>query len=314
MKRWLVTFAVLAGVQFIQAHEVGTRQAIAPAESLGSASEYLNRYRMTGNEAWLDAVEPIDFDSADAILLKAWHAQAKHSFREASEVLRPLLSSGRADAATWLLAANLDRIVGEYEAARAACRRAMDRQLLLGTLCSAQVELSEGEQVDTAQLEALVGLQTTQDPVLNAWMLGILADAHNAQGDTQSALSRAQQAMDAFPSVQNRAQTAQLHLVLGDYDAALEVIGNDVRAPSLAVLQVRALLGAGRSAEAEIERLLASFEHDLRHGDYLHAREMAQFYFHVMQEPDLARHLALENWQRQKEPEDRELLSKFELL
>ena len=78
--------------------------------------------------------------------------------------------------------------------------------------------------------------------------------------------------------------------------------------PLLALQQ----LGRLTPTDHLVVQLDRQFQHDIRHGDLLHAREMAWFYLDILPQPELAQWLIEQNWSIQKELEDRLLLARMQ--
>ena len=135
-------------------------------------------------------------------------------------------------------------------------------------------------------------------------------------GQPAAARTWAQQAYTTNPTVQHTAQYAARLLDMGEAQAALALIDEDTTAPALVILRLRALQHIGPPAgfKSMVRHVDHHFRHDIAHGEFLHAREMLWFYLDVLPNHRLAKRLAAENWQQQKEIEDRMLLARVEQL
>lgn len=335
-----------AGAQTTAAHHHAAHHPARPRQvgSLDEVQQRLKQYQLTGDDSLLvQAQGYFEREGADtsprAVLLRAWLSQAQHHFETASRQLEPLLHHGGSE--VWLLEANLQRIMGHYAASRSACRRVAMHHILLGRTCllstrlsaeppapfgSRSVAVHPGEPASNESLGRMVreieslqqvyrerkALHTSQQ----AWVAGVLADAYDNLGQLDRALHWSAAALETMPSVQYTARYAGLLLGGGQPQHALDVLGNHAGAPALVVLQLRALLNLGRTSEAQaqIAQVDAQFKAHIREGDFLHAREMSQFYLDILPDTDLAARLVKENWARQKEPEDLHLLARVERL
>ncbi|MEM9620025.1 MAG: hypothetical protein AAF993_00155 [Pseudomonadota bacterium] len=291
-------------------------------KSLRDVETQLMRYRETGNDALLDAVGTYFAENTPASpqgrLLHVWHAQAAHDFTLASRILAPALQGNNIDA--WLLAANLQRVMGNSSAAETACQRVSDTAPLQGQLCLLQVRVHRGDKPDPAQLSELQRLYKWmhQNRSLtheqHAWIMGIFTEAHLALNEPLKSRHWSAQAYATSPTVQNRAAHASQLLLTGEADEVLRLIDTSETAPALVVLRLRALqrLGQLDSVAATVNQVDRQFRHDIAHNDLLHAREMAVFYLDILPDQALAEHLARKNWALQKELEDRRLLERVE--
>ena len=311
-----------------QTHTLGHSSAYPPVESLTDVKSRLIAYRATGDDQVLKSVSTY-FNSnlapdseADAPLtqegrlLRAWHAQAMHQFNEASELLAPLLTNSHH--APWLLEANLRRIRGNHAASEQACRQVASNHPLLGQVCLLQTRAHSGRLMDASHpraVEKLFAVVHARQPVgkeQHAWIMGVLSDAYLAVSNLKESLEWSEKAFRISDSVQYRATCAARLIDNGFLDEALALLDASAEAPALVILRLVALEQLGRLDEAleTVRAVDQQFRHDVAHGDFLHAREMARFYLDVLPDPALADRLIMENWEQQKELEDRVLLAR----
>jgi hypothetical protein len=116
------------------------------------------------------------------------------------------------------------------------------------------------------------------------------------------------ESISAFPSIQVRAAYADLLLKTEDYHEVLDVIEPENAVPALAVRRLLAVQRLGGNEEQAIQQMDRLFKEWINKGDMRHAREMAMFYLHVVNNPQLAHSLAKENLKIQREPEDFKLV------
>ncbi|MEM6900809.1 MAG: hypothetical protein AAF583_13700 [Pseudomonadota bacterium] len=314
--------AVLVGLlsQCVLAHGLHRGTEFPRVNSLDDVEQRLSAYRQSGDDALLEGVaayfrRAVGTDQRER-LLRVWHAQAMHRFSEASDLLAPLLAPGTAD--SWLLAANLNRVIGKFSESELACREAGSSQPLLGQVCLLQTRTHQGRKPTAAALEKLEQLFTLLDERSSigyerkAWVLGVLANAHSLRGNDSKALMLSRSAFRVGRTVQNRAAYAYRLIADSQYQKALEIIGDRHAAPALVVLRLVALrrLNQLDRQSALVDKVDKQFRHDIAHGDLLHAREMATFYLEVKPDLERARFLAKQNWAVQKELEDRALLER----
>ena len=112
------------------------------------------------------------------------------------------------------------------------------------------------------------------------------------------------------------AERAQVRAALVDVllsEAEYEIAWQELEDSSLALpLLVRRLIVAKRldrihELQPMLSKVRQEFDVWIAKEDWLHAREMARFFIDVLDQPDLARRLALINIGLQQEPEDQRL-------
>ena len=92
----------------------------------------------------------------------------------------------------------------------------------------------------------------------------------------------------------------------GSLQSALAALPRVTEVPSLQVKRLVILKSLGRLTEVlhEVVELDAWFSHDRAESDYSHGREMAEFYLHVLDQPERARVIVQQTLHVQREFED----------
>ncbi|MEM7078702.1 MAG: hypothetical protein AAF513_08750 [Pseudomonadota bacterium] len=308
----------------VHGHTLAHEQSHPTPTTLEEVEARLLEYRATGDDGIIRSIDEFFAgqvaSTPEALLLRAWHAQAMHRFARAIEVLEPLLSSDHAH--PWLLTANLQRVMGHHSRSHEACRRVAATRPLLGRACILLNASQQGDSVaviELQKLEALLVMMQSQRGLGTedqAWLASVLADGYWGNDDLEQALKWSSRAFMLNPTVVHEAAYAERLLEVHAPLAVLDLIDAEAQAPALVVLRLRALQQAGRlkHAQAMVARVDRQFRHDIEHEDYLHAREMVWFYLDILPRPEIAKRLAAQNWLLQKELEDRRLLNRVQAL
>ena len=149
-----------------------------------------------------------------------------------------------------------------------------------------------------------------QSPALRAWVLSYLAEMAARLGDAQAAETHYRTALTADPSdAFLLAAYADLLLDQTRPQEAIKLLKGQERADGLLLRLSLAQRAAGDEKWRESRDLLAArFAAAKLRNDRVHLREEARFTLHLLDQPQVALALALENWAIQKEPADARLV------
>ncbi len=300
------------------AHEADQHGADLQRE--GDIRSLLRRFRETGDDAhleqaWSSIEASLESDAPDADLLvdAALVAQARHQFGFALETARRAVELQPDYDQAWLLIAAVHLVLGEADAAQAACNRLQRTSWLLIVGCHTRVAHARGESAEirnriTQLLEAVD--RTRADGGTVAWLLSIAGDISVAVGDPDQAIGYFEQSLAIAENTQVRAALVDTLIEAGRLDAAAGALAEGSAALPLAVRRmiVARRSGQGVAVTANVAAADSAFQEWIAAEDWLHAREMARFYLDVLPRPELARRLALINVGVQREPEDLRLV------
>ena len=272
-------------------------------------------FRETGNDHLLDDAwrlaqaelnaQPKD---PDTLILAATIAQSLHEFDDALVLIDQALPERPGLNQAWLLRASILLVRGQTEAAQEACRQLRDVHILVTVGCRARVAIARDENAAalktmTAVIESLDG--QAPDPGLFAWALSIAADAA-APTRPEVAIDFYAQSLALQESVQVRSALVDRLILADRFEDAQKIIADGYGALPLQVRRfiVAKQLGEIDGIAEEVARADHRFKHWIEAEDWAHAREMARFYFDVIDRPALAQKLATINVGLQKEAED----------
>jgi len=199
-------------------------------------------------------------------------------------------------------------VQGAYDEASRKCR-ALQRltQELVWTACLANVNSMTGELRRSYELlHSVVARNPVAEPRVRSWVLTSLAEMATRAGMAQEAEAHFRAALAVDPAD---------YYVLGAYADYLldngrpsEVLAlvRDKAAADPLLLRYALALQVQRSTELPVyvEQLRDRFAASRLREDRVHLREEARFTLHLLNAPEEALKLALENWQVQKEPSD----------
>ncbi len=275
--------------------------ALAAAAALGSglAAGHESGRSRSG------APERMDIVAAD-------HAQSRHEFSEARDQLDRLLAADPRDLEARLMSANLFLLGGEYEQARADCRRVLDAgALFAGTVCLASAQTGPGSVVRARRMIAALGDTRGTDVELMRWRLLTEADLALRAGDDTAALSLHERAFRLDPGHEEaRTRLAELLVERGQAARALELTRAPEPSVARRVLGLRAARSLGVSdAHEAVHDLRAAMDADRDEGLPPHVREEAQLALYVDRDPAAALRLAWLNFKTQRDTPDLRMLA-----
>jgi tetratricopeptide (TPR) repeat protein len=286
---------------------------------VGNLNQLITDYSLTGN----DALIPVAWRlltpklqgkaSPDSLLQAAWLAQAEHKFTQARKYLQRVLQIQPRNGQAWLLEASIALVSGDKMAARHACRQlVLTVSPVAAISCNARLSESQKEKTSAyAKLKSLSSI--TLKPRLHAWVIATLASLAYDLHYWQEAAALNQQAVNIFPSIQNRATLMDVFIQQQRYADILKHVSEDETTPALAVRRLFARKALGLPIQSAVQAMDKRFHHWIADKDFLHAREMAFFYLSIFDDPKQAYWLASENLKNQREKEDMALFEAAKL-
>lgn len=254
---------------------------------------------------WDEAAPPVP-----VLLLRATIRQSTHQFDPARADLEQIISREPANAQAWLTLATVQQVTGDLADARRRCAQVTTLAAAsIGTLCMASVDGVSGnaarayEAVDAllsrpAALGTAVHVQT--------WATTLqaeLAERLQRPLDAERAY-RASLALDPDDAY-TIAAYADFLLDAGRAADVAALIPLDTPVDGLLLRRAQADRALASSDAARSARDLGDRFAALRErGDRVHLREEARFTLAILDAPQAALKLALENWNVQKEPLD----------
>jgi len=276
-------------------------------------------FRESGDDRYLDSawalLQPAlaaTSPEPETLIAASFVAQSRHEFDYAVRLINQALAINGNNDEGWLLLASIQLVRGEAVSAATACRHLNNVPPLVLLTCKARVALATGDQ--QIAFRHLIGiLQITDGKRLPAdmlaWSYSVAGDLAVATGETGQAITLYRHSLTLAERTQVRAALVDVLLSRAEYDDAGQVLEDGSLALPLLVrrLIVARHLGTLHELQPMLSKVRQEFAAWIAKEDWLHAREMARFYVDVVDQPDMARRLALINYRLQKEPEDQRL-------
>lgn len=270
-----------------------------------------NGYLRSALAPWWALTEP----PHSVLLLRAAERRSVQDLQAAAEDLERYLSLRPDSVVGWLEQAELQRIQGDLAAARSSCRVAQrlaqgdpDAELRAAA-CSALAE--ESAKIWTyRRLQRQFRLTPTVEDATRVVALSALADLALRWGELDDAEGALRQALRVRPShIELLGRYADLLL---DQDRNREVVQLLAEKTSADALLVRLAEAEQRLGIADYRHhaatLEARFEAARREGSRRHLVDEARFRLRCQRRSWQALRLALNNWERQRRPEDARLV------
>lgn len=270
-----------------------------------------NGYLQSALAPWWELTEP----PHPVLLLRAAERRSVHDLKAATGDLEQYLDLRPECAKGWLEQAELHRIRGDLEAARAGCRAAHrlareDPEIeLRAAACRALVD-DLGNIWNYRRLRRQFRLAPTVEDATRVEVLSALSELAMRWGRLEEAEDSLRQALRSSPAnIELLARYADLLL---DQDRSREVIQLLEDRTSVGTLLVRLAEAEQRLGLVAYQRhaadLEARFAAARREGSRRHLADEARFRLRCQQRSWEALRLALSNWQRQRRPEDARLV------
>lgn len=254
----------------------------------------------------------------EVLILRATLRQRRHDFEGALNDLSRVLQDQPKHAQAWLLQSVIHQVQGNYLLAKQSCVALLQLSSpMLATACIANAINLNGRAQESYQALKKIIEQGIVDakPQETGWALTILAEiaerlGKNEQADHyfQAALGIDRQdiyllsAYSDFLLDQNRPQEVKTLL----QQQTIKV--DDLTDGLLLRLAIAEQDLNEASLEQSIATLKVRFANNRLRGDNQHLREEARFTLFLLQQPQNALQLALENWEMQREPWDARIL------
>src|SRR4051812_49169147 len=240
------------------------------------------------------------------LVLRATIEQSNHAFDDARVDLMRALAREPANGQAWLTLATVQQVTGDLAGAAASCRRLADIAAApIAKTCTASVDGVSGRAADAYEvLDRLHrGAETT---ALGTWTTTLQAELAERRGRPADAerLYLASRALDPR-DVYTIAAYADFLLDAHREADVLAMIPRDTPADILLLRRTQAAVRLrAPDAAIETEALHERFAALRARGDRVHLREEARYTLEILDEPEAALSLAIDDWRVQKEPLD----------
>ena len=297
-------------------HHSGQHHISHQRPNLSDVRALVVSFRETGDDRHLDEawslLEPaLESASTDpeTLVTASFVAQSRHEFDYAVILLKEALAINSHNDEGWLLLASIKLVLGDLESAAMACRQLRNVPPLVLLTCKARVALATGDQqIALARLGSILDAGDAQrlPPDLLAWSFGVAGDLAVASAAPADAIRLYGQSLDLAERTQVRAALVDVLLSQDDDESAWQSLDEGSMALPLLVrrLIVAKRLGRLHELQSVMSKVRQEFAVWIANEDWLHAREMARFFIDVVDQPEIARRLALINIGLQREPED----------
>jgi thioredoxin-like negative regulator of GroEL len=287
-----------------------------PRVAVALANAYLDYGRETGDARYLGRAQAVIAPwlarrpaPIDSLLVSATILQSRHQFAESRRVLQAILQRDPHNAQAWLTLSSVALVQGDMREAQRACARLLGGSgALVAAGCIAARATVTGNARDGLQvLQALLQQQTNEDPAIQSWAHGLMADAAKALGQAGRADMEFNAALQLTPGDNFLvAEYADFLLDQGRAREALELTRGYAQSDTSFLRQVLAESALGLpQARADIATMASRFRDLEQRGDSrLYAREEARFVLWLLHDPARALKLAQDNWRYQRAPED----------
>ena len=246
------------------------------------------------------------------LLMQATILQSTHAFEPALEALQRASRIEPNNGQVWLTRATILQVQGRFDEAAASCDKL--RQLgaaQYAAACLAELNSLTGRAAEArTTLERLALASSTVNPAASlAWLSIIQAELAERMGDFEAADRSYHAALAAGNNAYSKGAYADFLLDRGRAKEVIALVRNEQRADPL-LLRLALAYRAERHADLAktVAAIQARFDAAKLRGDTVHRREEARFALHLLDRPDEALKLALENWAVQKEPADARIL------
>ena len=248
----------------------------------------------------------------EILVLRATLHQNQHRFDQALLDLDRALQRAPNNGQARLTKAVVLQVRGEFDAALTQCRAlARLAEPVVVATCIAAVQSLNGElRPSYERLTKMADQLDRQSPPLRAWVLSYLADMAARLGEWQAAETYYRTALAADQS-DAFLLAAYADLLLDQHrpQEAVKLLKGQERADGLLLrLALAQRAAADEKWRATRDALASRFAAAKLRNDRVHLREEARFTLHLLDQPDNALVLALENWRIQKEPADARLV------
>jgi tetratricopeptide (TPR) repeat protein len=257
---------------------------------------------------WMQTTHP----NAETLTLRATLFQNRHEFPAALEHLNKALAQQPRLAQAWLTRALIQEVQGNYAAALNSCLPLIKLASPLTAKVCITSTLSLSGQIDSAYHQLNQAIQTAEheQPQDKQWALITLAEMAERIGNDAAAEQHYREAFDLnLRSGYLLATYADFLMDHKRYNEVITLLQKETRADGLLL---RLTIAEQRLNLAELtshkETLAARFAASRMRGDTSHQGDEARFLLHVLQQPEQALELALQNWSVQRESRDARIL------
>ena len=256
---------------------------------------------------WWNAPAP----PVPVLVLRATIEQSGHAFDDARADLARALAREPANAQAWLTLATVQQVTGNIGGAAVGCRQlAQIAALPIASTCAASVDGVSGRAAEAFDALDRLRAESTSthgsDATLATWATTLQAELAERLGraDDAERLYRASRMLDPR-DVYTIAVYADFLLDSHRDAEVLAMIPGDTPVDILLLRRVQAAVRSrAPDAERDAGALGDRFAALRARGDRVHLREEARYTLEILDKPDAALALALDDWRVQKEPLD----------
>jgi Flp pilus assembly protein TadD len=261
-------------------------------------------YAQAALRPWLALRAP----PAETLVLSAILKQQRHDFSGALIDLEAVLRQDPRNAQAWLSSAVILQVQGNHRQATAHCAALayLPGFRFLGTVCLARSLGLSGQAEKAYRLMQQILDEEPDAPAADRlWALTILAETAERQGRRERADLHFREALSLG------LRDSYLLAAFADYlldqrqpERARQLLARETRVDGLLLRLTLAEQQLGLPTGARAASLKGRFAASRRRGDAVHLGEEARFALSILDEPQTALELALENWNVQREPRD----------
>ena len=238
---------------------------------------------------------------ADVLVLRATIEQSRHRFAEAVQLLDQVLSRNPRHPQALVTRATVATVTANYERAMTDCRALQSLHADAGAICSAQVAAVTGGQENAGRVLEIARRRT--DGPLLAWALALQGQLAEQRGDSDAAVGAYRASLRHANDLTTRLALVDVLLAKRDFGAVADLLRDAPPVDGVLVRRWRMTHGVGEHATLLEEQLAQRFNEARARGEFLHAREAADFAL-TRGRHDEALQLARDNWRTQREPAD----------
>ena len=295
-----------AGYATLEPSQARRRPAIADAESLLATAARTGDARLAARADALLAAMP---SHARVLRARAFSAQHRHDFDDAVRLLDADIQAHPRDGDARLSRAQIRLVQGRLDLARGDCvALALGIDAEGGLLCAASLALRRGDHVQAASLVDRL-LAASPPAVLSRYLLVMRGEIASRAGDADADRWFRRALASDRDDVRTLAAYAR-HLRAGHRDADILALLAD--APPTDALQLQRALAAHRLGVGQAAALVAAQgrRYATAHaaGARPELRDEAEYWLSLRDAPEPALALALENFDRQRDAEDVDVL------
>jgi tetratricopeptide (TPR) repeat protein len=284
------------------------------------SNAYLDYGRDTGDARYLGRAQAVIAPwtskhpvPLDVMLVQATILQSRHQFAESRKLLQAVLKRDNDNAQAWLTLSSVALVQGDMTEAQRDCAHLIggyDALITAGCI-GARAAVTGNAKSTLTLLPMLLRQEPNEQPVIQSWAHGLMADAAKYLGQTARADAEFKSALQLTPGDNFLlADYGDFLLDQGRAREALELTRNYSQSDTSFLRFVLAESALGLpAATADIATMASRFRDLEQRGDSrLYGREESRFVLELQHDPSRALKLAQDNWTIQRAPEDMRIL------